>query len=998
LAGRQQFDLEPNMSARRLIITLTCVAAWLIAAGLLGHKHVDRTLNNHLRGETGQASLLADIIAAEIGREFARLRSLAKILTRSEKIRATIPFVGYHKPSADEAAQIRRQMELESRIDLIEVNEMLAATADDLGLRRIQLLHRSGEVIASSRSTRGESDIGSALSEDRLHAAASIVGSAEGFHVDAENVPGYRFASAIEIDGDVIGVLVVEQSSFRIAHPINGHRQRVFITDENGVSVIAREAELLMAAGPDARLHSITTGERLYRYGQRPIGQLPFSRDGERSSERIHGTADGVPYASVTRPIASEALWVNVHTSLSELEALREATMLRVGLIALVGLLLMLVIERTIGFALSTRAKNAQLRAANRQVEEAMEARSRFFARMSHEIRTPMTGILGLLEQLGLSKLDTDQSWLLRTVRNSAESLITIINDVLDFSKIEAGRLDLEILDVDVIDVLEQVAHSLAPVAAERGVILHLRIDPSIQVLYRVDPTRLRQVLFNFTTNAVKFAENGRVGLSVERVQRPDAPDSIRFAVSDTGIGMDADTIERLFAPFTQADESTTRRFGGTGLGLSICKALADMMDGKIWVESEPGVGSVFFLDLPAVEVEEAPIIAPPMEFFAGYRFFIHGGASDLSAAVLENLAGAELAAEIGAADLVLILDDSDPPTGGKPQLRLVMGPGRGLPSWLHRNAVAAAAADVLGLDVKNFRPRVSDDVVTHGLMTREDALASGKLVLVADDHPVNREVLRRHMESLGYPVDLVTDGEEAWEKLRQTSYGILLTDLHMPNLDGLELARRIRADEAERGLDRLPVIAITASVLTGEFDLCRAAGADDVLLKPLLRKDLAVLLDEWIGPAGTANSQDVSTVAGADPVNDETGDLDGEALVDLSVLVELVGDDPGMIKFAFNEYPETTPLDLAELASAVAAGDYSRMRDCAHRLKGASNMIGALAAGELAYDLEKRAFAADLAGAEDLPDRVRHDIEAVLDFIRLRLARNDATSTEVAP
>ena len=987
------------MSARRIMITLAFVATWLIATGVLGQKHLERTREAHLRAEASQASLLADTIAAEIGREFARLRSLTKILTRSEQIRATIPFVGYQEIPADEPARIRRQAELQGRIDLIEVNEMLAATADDLSLRRIRLLHRSGEVIASSRSARGENDIGSVLSGDRLHAAARIVGSAEGFHIDAENVPGYRFASAIEIDGDVIGVLVVEQSSFRIARPLNGHRQKIFITDENGVAVIARDSDLLMAAAPDARVRSITDGERLFRYGQRRVTRLPFAHPEEAEPGGLIQTADGTRHASVVRPFASEPLSVNVYTPLTELEGLRRATLLQIALIALVGLLVMAVIERTIGFALSTRAKNAQLRAANRQVEDAMEARSRFFARMSHEIRTPMTGILGMLEQLGLSRLDTDQAWLLRTVRNSAESLITIINDILDFSKIEAGRLDMEILEVDITEVLEGVAHAMAPAASERGVTLFVRLDPSIQTPYQADPTRLRQVLFNFATNAVKFSEGGRVGLSVERRAMPEALDGIRFTVSDTGIGMDTETIERLFAPFTQADESTTRRFGGTGLGLSICKALAEMMHGTISVESEPGVGSVFILDLPLTPVVEGSIVAPTENFFSGHRLFVQGGDSDLDDAVLTSLSGMERAAEVDAADLIISLDDSGPTGLDKAHLRLVMASGQGLPSWLHRNAVAAAAADALGLDASAFRPRVADDVARHALMSREDALASGKLVLVADDHPVNREVLRRHIESLGYPVDLVDDGEKAWERLSQTAYGILLTDLHMPKLDGLELARRIRATETDRGLARLPVIAITASVLTGEFDQCRQAGADDVLLKPLLRKDLAVLLEDWIGPASgspTPVGGDAATISdNQEMITNRPVDLDGNAPVDLTILAELVGDDAGMIRFAFTEYLETTPPDLAELATAASAMDFAGMRDCAHRLKGACNMIGAVAAGELAYDLEKRSFAGDLAGYEDLPAEVGRAVEGVLDFIRDRLAGDGVETTE---
>ncbi|MBL6600152.1 MAG: response regulator [Alphaproteobacteria bacterium] len=985
------------MSARRAILILICVAAWLTAVGVFGQRHVQATLDARIGEESRRGGLLADTIAAEIGREFARLRSLVKILTRSEQIRATIPFVGYQEPHADEAARLRRQAELQSRDDIIEVNRMLTATAEDLGLRRIQLLHRSGEVIASSQWSRGENDIGSVLSGDRLHAAASIVGTAESFHIDAENVPGYRFAASIEIDNDPIGVLVIEQSSHRIARPMIGHRHRIFVTDEKGVAVITREPELLMAAAADAPVHSISQGERLFRYGQREVTALPFRTMAGSGAETLYRGGDGLRHAAITRPFASEPLWVNVYSPLTGYGELRRSALLRVGLIGLIGLLVMLVIERSVAFALATRAKNAQLRAANLQVEEAMEARSRFFARMSHEIRTPMTGILGMLEQLGLSKLNADQSWLLRTVTNSAESLITIINDILDFTKIEAGRLDLEILDVDVTEVMEQVAQSMASVAAEKGVTLWLAVDPGIREPYRSDPTRLRQVLFNFATNAVKFAEGGRVGLSVEK-RETDASgnETIRFSVSDTGIGMDAATVDRLFAPFAQADESTTRRFGGTGLGLSICKALAEMMDGVISVDSAPGKGSTFILDLPLEPVAGAPIVAAPQDFFDGRRIFILGGAPDVAAAVLKNLPGAAEAASAPTADLIIALDDAETSGDDKPFLRLVMAPGHGLPSWLHRNAVAAAAADALGLDPEAFRPRLSDDTASRALMSREEALATGKLVLVADDHPVNREVLRRHIESLGYPVDLVEDGEKAWASLGETAYGILLTDLHMPELDGLGLARRIRADEAEHGRARLPVIAVTASILTGEFEQCKQAGADDVMLKPLLRKDLAVLLNRWVGPPGDAatptRDDDRSETDNAIMKPDAPVDLDAAIPVDLSVLAELVGDDPGMMQFAFTEYLETTPADLSDLAEAAAAQDFPGMRDCAHRLKGACNMIGGLKAGELAYELEKRSFAGDLDGHDNLPNDVADAVGDVLDFARAWLD-NRATS-----
>ncbi len=686
------------------------------------------------------------------------------------------------------------------------------------------------------------------------------------------------------------------------------------------------------------------------------------------------------------RQVSGEPLWVNVLSPLAELDVIFWSSIFRVGLIAALGLLVILVIERSIAFALSTWAKNAELQTANRRVEEAMEARSRFFARMSHEIRTPMTGILGMLEQLGLSRLNADQSWLLRTVTNSAESLITIINDILDFSKIEAGRLDLEVLDVDVTEVLEQVAHSMASVAEERGVTLHLAIDPTIRSAYRTDPTRLRQVLFNFASNAVKFAEDGEVGLSVDRRAGPGAADILRFVVRDTGIGMDAAAIDRLFKPFTQADESTTRRFGGTGLGLSICKTLADMMGGTIAVESTPGSGSTFTLELPMDRLDDLPITAPPSTCFEGLRVFVGGGSAATTEAVLTNLPGAAPAGSIDAADLLIWLNDADTPPHAVPLLRLVMAPGTGVPSWLHRNAVAAAAADALGFDAEAFRPRLDGDAISHPLMSREDALSARKLVLVADDHPVNREVLRRHIESLGYPVDLVEDGGKAWERLAETAYGMLVTDLHMPELDGLELTRRVRADEASRGTGRLPVVAVTASILAGEFEQCRQAGADDVLIKPLLRKDLAVLLEKWIGPP----VMPVTAAASADRITESDGaevgsssDSDPEGPVDMSALAELLGDDPAVWRFAFEEFLETTPEDLKTLAEATSAQDPEKIRDCAHRLKGACNMIGAGGAGERAYELEKKAFSGDLSALGPLPDQVAGDVGQVLAFAR---------------
>jgi C4-dicarboxylate-specific signal transduction histidine kinase len=340
------------MPARRKIYTLAIVGIWLIAAGVLGNRHLETTTHAYVRADTRQNSLLADTIAAQIGQEFTRLRSLAKILAQSERIQATLPFVGYSEAPGNTAAREQRRADLMGRIDLIEINEWLANTAHDLDLRRIQLLHRSGEVIASSNAMSGANDIATLLFDDRMHALASIVGSADSFSIDAENVPVYRFAAAVVGGNDTIGVLVIEQSSLRIARPLSGHQQRIFVTDEFGVALIAREPDLLMTATAKARVHAISQSERLFRYGQRRLGESPFSPIRDAPVGNGSGwTAAGITYSLVSRPLAGEPLQVNIMTVLHELTALRRTTIVEILLITLVGLLVILVTDRSIAFA-----------------------------------------------------------------------------------------------------------------------------------------------------------------------------------------------------------------------------------------------------------------------------------------------------------------------------------------------------------------------------------------------------------------------------------------------------------------------------------------------------------------------------------------------------------------------------------------------------------------------------------------------------------------------
>ncbi|MDA0340928.1 MAG: hypothetical protein O3B74_04945 [Proteobacteria bacterium] len=362
------------MPARWRIYPLAIVGIWLIAAGVLGYRHLESTSHAYVRTETRQAGLLADTIAAEIGREFTRLRGLAKVLAQSGRIQATLPFVSYSEAPGDTAAREQRRADLMGRIDLIEINEWLANTAHDLDLRRIQLLHRSGEVIASSNAMRGDNDIAAVLFDDRMHALASIVGSADSFSIDAENVPVYRFAAAIEAGNDTIGVLVIEQSSLRIARPLSSHQQRIFLTDEFGVALIAGEPDLLMTAMAEAQVHAIDQSERLFRYGQRTLGESPFSPIQDAPVGTGSGwTAAGMTYALASRPLAAEPLQVNVMTALHDLTALRRTAIVEGLLVTLVGLLVLLVVDRSIAFARSAlvaKRLNRSSSQANRTIPD----------------------------------------------------------------------------------------------------------------------------------------------------------------------------------------------------------------------------------------------------------------------------------------------------------------------------------------------------------------------------------------------------------------------------------------------------------------------------------------------------------------------------------------------------------------------------------------------------------------------------------------------------